>query len=207
LVIGGYNWDTKTVSNEIHELALDEPHTATLLATMPEPRRRHTAEIVNGQLFILGGTTTHNENEKENVLDSVIMYDFITKKFETCEPLPKPVCHMSTVTRGNKIIVVGGENKKKQDLNDVIMYDTETGRSEILPSLNHERRHHSAVICDGVIFAFGGFSKKKALNSVESWKIDSDENWTERRGMSKKRACVTAVVKPKWYETLFNATI
>ncbi len=69
--------------------------------------------------------------------------------------LPKPVYAISTVTWGNKIIVMCGLDKTGQTLNDVIMYDTETGRSERLPALNHKRSGHSAVIMHDVIVVSG----------------------------------------------------
>ena len=190
LVIGGFNYETQRESNEIHELALAKPYTATLLATMPRPRAGHSAEIVNDKLFILGGV-----DDKGNIVASVWTYDFIKKEFISYPPLPKPVCFMSTVTRGNKIIVVGGEDKNDRYLKDVIMYDTETGRIENLPSLNRMRSRHSAVICDDVIVVLGGWNGK-LLNSVESWKIDSDENWRELPSMPEGTNLLTAVVKP-----------
>ena len=193
LVIGGLD-DTGKVSNEIHELALDKPYTPTLLATMPEPRMHHAAEIVNDTLFILGGRT-NNDNEDEVILDSVMVYDFITKEFKTCRPLPKPVYFMSTVTWGKHIIVIGGGDKRA-NLNDVIRYDIESGHCETLPLLRRRRSGHSSVIIDDVIFVFGGFNtEQKYLNSVESFTLGSD-GWKELSGMRVNRNRVTAVVKP-----------
>ncbi len=122
---------------------------------MPQPRQLHRAEIVNGKLFILGGTAT---GFSKDATDSVLVYDFTKKKFKPCPCLPKPVCLMSTVTWSNMIIVTGGLDKKNQVLNDVIMNDTEAGErlSERLSSLNHERYGHSAVIMHDVIVVFGG---------------------------------------------------
>ena len=47
-----------TTSDAIYELALAPPYTVDLLTRMPQPRTSYRAEIVNGKLFILGGTTT-----------------------------------------------------------------------------------------------------------------------------------------------------
>mgnify|MGYP002803963225 FL=1 len=198
LVIGGFNWETDEISNEIHELALDKPYTPTLMTTMPQPSHGHTAEIVNDKLFILGGVTTSNDNDdNDNVLDSVVMYDFIAKEFTTFPSLPNPVYNMATVTWGNKIIVIGGRVKNRCVLNDVIMYDTESGLIEKLPSLKHNRADHSAVICDDVIVVIGGWNNQQGyLNSVEYWKIGSDDSWKELPGMTENRRELTAVVIP-----------
>ncbi|XP_028414496.1 spermatocyte protein spe-26-like isoform X1 [Dendronephthya gigantea] len=192
-IIGGYDGKERKTSNAIYEIALTPPYTAKLLTRMPEARRYARAELVNGKLFILGGTTTIYSKD---ALDSVVVYDLIKNEFKPCPSLPQPVFGMSTVTWGHMIIVVGGLDKNWQALNDVIMYDTETGRSERLPSMIHKRSGSSVVIMNDVIFTFGGWNEKQGyLNSVESFTIGGD-GWKELPGMIEKRNYATAVVKP-----------
>jgi hypothetical protein len=192
-IIGGQNWNEAKTSDAIYELSLVPPYTVKLLARMPQPRRDHRAEIVNGKLFILGGTTTA---ATKDATDSVVVYDFIGNEIKPCPSLPEPVARMSTVTWGNTIIVVGGVDKNDQVLNDVIMYHIETGRSEKLPSLKHKRSAPSAVIMHDVIVVLGGWNKEeKYLNSVESFTM-GDDQWKELPGMKEKRQFATAVVKP-----------
>jgi N-acetylneuraminic acid mutarotase len=193
-IIGGYNWNVKKTSDAIYELSLAPPYTVKLLARMPQPRRNHRAEIVNGKLFFLGGSTTA---ATKDATDSVVVYDFIKNEIMPCPSLPKTVSRMSTVTWGNMIIVVGGEDKNGQVLNDVIMYHIETGRSERLPSLKHKRRAPSSVIMHDVIVVLGGWNKEEGfLNSVESFTM-GDDQWKELPGMKEKRLWATAVVKPR----------
>ena len=59
-VIGGYNWNEKKTSDVIYELDLSPPYGAKVLARMPQATENHRAEIVNGKLFIVGGTTTYS---------------------------------------------------------------------------------------------------------------------------------------------------
>ena len=192
-IIGGNNRNEKKTSDAIYELSLAPPYTVKLLARMPQPRRDHRAEIVNGKLFILGGTST---GATKDGTDSVVVYDFIKSEIKPCPSLSKPVSGMSTVTWGNMVIVVGGVDKNDQVLNDVIMYHIETGRSERLPSLKHKRRRPSAVIMHDVIVVLGGWNKEeKYLNSVESFTM-GDDQWKELPGMKEKRLYATAVVKP-----------
>jgi N-acetylneuraminic acid mutarotase len=193
-IIGGHNWNNKKTSDAIYELSLAPPYTVKLLARMPQPRRNHRAEIVNGKLFILGGSTTNQSND---AIDSVVVYDFIKNKIKPCPSLPEPVLGMSTVTWGNMVIVVGGVDKNDQALNDVIMYHIETGRCERLPSLKHKRRGASAVIMHDVIVVLGGWNKEERyLNSVESFTM-GDDQWKELPGVKEKRQYATAVVKPR----------
>jgi hypothetical protein len=193
-ITGGYNGNENKPSDAIYELSLAPPYTVKLLARMPQLRRNHRAEIVNGKLFILGGTTT---GFIKDGTDSVVVYDFIKNEIKPCPSLPKPISEMSTVTWGNMIIVVGGADKNDQVLNDVIMYHIETGRSERLPSLKHKRRGASAVIMHDVIVVLGGGNKEEGyLNSVESFTM-GDDQWKELPAMKEKRRQATAVVKPR----------
>ncbi|CAB4005981.1 actin-binding IPP [Paramuricea clavata] len=193
-IIGGDNWNERKISDVIYELSLAPPYTVKVIARMPQPRQHHGAEIVNGKLFILGGTTTRQNKDATN---SVVVYDFIKNEIKPCASLPKPVSGMSTVAWGNTIIVVGGVDKNDQILNDVIMYHIESGRSERLPSLKHKRRGASAVIMHDVIVVLGGWNKEeRLLNSVESFTM-GDDQWKEMPGMKEKRVLANAVVKPR----------
>ena len=193
-VIGGHNYNEKKASDVIYEVDLAPPYAAKILARMPQARRNHGTEIVNGKLFVVGGRTTSKDKD---ALDSVVVFDFITKKFKTCPSLPNAVCRMSTVTWGNMIIVVGGIDKNGMVLNDVIMYDIETGRSKRLPSLKHKRSGSSAVLIDDVIVVLGGWNEEqKYLNSVESFTMGSD-GWKELPGMKERKRGANAVVMPR----------
>ncbi len=192
LVIGGQN--EGKVSDAIHEVSLTPPYTSKLLGRMPKPRQYHRAELINGKLYTLGGSTTGLIKDSTN---SVLVYNLVKNKCKPCTPLPYPVSCMSTVTWGNMIIVVGGRNKDQSALDDVIMYDTETGGSQILPSLKYKRIGCSAVIVNDVIVAMGGHNDEQGhLNSVECFTMGSEE-WQELPGMIEKRHFASAVVKPR----------
>ena len=192
-IIGGYNWSESKTSDGIYELSLVPPYTVKLVIRMPQPRGNHSAEIVNGKLFILGGKTT---DFNKDVIDSVVVYDFDTNEIKQCPFLPKPVCFLSTVTWANSIIIIGGVDKNGLVLNDVIMYDTETGRSRIQPPMIHKKSGHCAVIINDAIVVLGGWNAVQGhLNSVETFAIGSD-GWKELPGMKEKRHIASAVVKP-----------
>ena len=192
-VVGGYNFSEKKVSDRIYELTLTPPCTSKFLASMPQPRRNHSAVLVNGHLYVTGGTTT---GHIKDAIDSVVVYDFITNEIKLCPPLPKPVNPMSTVIWGNMIVILSGLDKNNDVLNDVIMYDTETGQTDRLPSLRHKRYAHCAVIMHDVIVVLGGWNKEEGyLNSVETFTMGGTE-WRELPGMKEKRLHATAVVKP-----------
>jgi N-acetylneuraminic acid mutarotase len=193
-VMGGCNENKNKTTDKIYELSIIPPYTAKLLARMLLPRRHHKAEILNGKLFILGGITT---SLSKDAIDSVVVYDFIKNEFKPCPSLPKSVWGMSTVTWGNKVIIIGGKDENNQILNEVTMYDTESGQSQKLPPLIHKRYGSSAVIMHDVIVVLGGWNEEeKYLNSVESFTMGGDQ-WRELPGMKEKRRFATAVVTPR----------
>ncbi|CAB3988776.1 galactose oxidase [Paramuricea clavata] len=193
-VMGGYNWNENKTNDQIYERSIIPPYTAKPLATMPQPTRYHRAEIVNGKLFTLGGTTT---DLCKDAIDNVVVYDFIKNEFKSCRSLPKPVCDMSTVTWGNMIILIGGQDKNDQVLNDVYMYDTGAEQRQNMPPLIHKRTGSSAVIMHDVIVVLGGWNKEEGyLNSVESFTM-GDDHWRELSGIKEKRYFANAVVEPR----------
>jgi N-acetylneuraminic acid mutarotase len=161
---------------------------------LPQPRRNHRAALINGKIYILGGT---RKNFAKDATDSVLVYDLVRRELKPCPPLPYSVCCMATVTWGNMVTLVGGMNKDGKVLNDVIMYDTETGQCQVLPSLVHKRYGCSAVIVNDVIVAMGGYNAEQGyLNSVECFTMGS-EGWQELPGMIEKRKFASAVVIPR----------
>ncbi len=192
LVIGGEN--EGKVSYAVHEVSLTPPYTSKLLGRMPKPRLYHRAELINGELYILGGSTTALGKD---ATDSVVVFDLVENECKPYTSLPYPVSSMSTVTWGNMIIVLGGSNEDMQALDDVIIYDTETRQSQVLPSLIYKRIGCSTVIVNDVIVAIGGWNDEQGyLNSVEYFTMGSEE-WRELPGMIEKRLSASAVVKPR----------
>ena len=187
------NWSEDKTSDRIYEITFTPTYTSKLLASMPQPTRNHSAIVVNGHFYVIGGTTTVYPKD---VINSVVVYDFIKNEIKSCPSLSNPVCRMSTVTWGNMIVVLGGVDKNDNVLNDVTMYDTETGQSERLPSLRHKRYGHCAVIMHDVIVVLGGRNEEQGwLNSVETFTMGSTE-WRELPGMKEKRNFASAVVIP-----------
>ena len=126
---------------------------AAKLTTMPQPRVRQGAELINDDIFVLGGATSLNN---ENNLDSVLMYDINSNQCKEMAPLPFAVSNMATVSKGDDVFVIGGRDKNDKVLNTVVKYNTNTGKSELLPEMKYCRAAYSAVIshrkcycCDG----------------------------------------------------------
>ena len=119
------------------------PPYAANLTTMPQPRVRHAAVLINDNIFVVGGATSLNN---KNNLDSVLMYDINSNQCKEMAPLPFAVSSMATVSKGDDVFVIGGRDKNDKVLNTVVKYNTNTGKSELLPEMKYCRAACSAVI-------------------------------------------------------------
>ena len=75
------------------------PPYAANLTTMPQPRVRHAAVLINDNIFVVGGATSLNN---KNNLDSVLMYDINSNQCKEMVPLPFAVSNMVTVSKGRR---------------------------------------------------------------------------------------------------------
>ena len=90
-VVSGYNLSERKVSDRIYELTLTPPYTSKLLASMPQPRRNHSAVVVNGHLYVIGETTT---GHTKDAINSVVVYDFIKSEMKSCLSLRHPLSNV-----------------------------------------------------------------------------------------------------------------
>ena len=197
IITGGYNCYGGSRSRiflaSIYDVSLVPPYAGKLLTTMPQPRVSHGAELINDNIFVVGGTTSLNN--KDN-LDSVLMYDINSNQCKEMAPLPFAVSSMATVSKGDDVFVIGGRDKNGKVLNTVVKYDTNTGKSELLPEMKYCRAACSAVITGNVIVVMGGRDEHgKILSSVECFEFDCNK-WKELPPMEVPRSSATAVVKP-----------
>ena len=191
LLIGGLG-DCYTVHNTIHEIQLTPPYTSRLLTNMPRPIYSHGAEIVNGKIYVIGGSTTGLSKEASDI---VLMFDPASNACTELKPLPYAVSHMATTTWKDNVVVVGGEDKEGNIRNTVILYNVTTGSHRMLPEMTKKRRGSTAVTIGDNVVALGGRDETdKILNSVECYNFHAN-TWTEFPVMTEARACHTSIVK------------
>ena len=191
LLIGGSR-DYYTVRNTIYEIQLTPPYTSRLLTKMPRPICDHGAEIVNGKIYIIGGSTTGGS---DGTSGTVLMFDPASNTFTELKPLPYAVSRMATTTWKDNVVVVGGEDKENNKRNTVILYNVTTGSHRMLPEMTKKRRACTAVTIGDNVVAMGGWDETgKPVNSVECYNFHTN-TWTEFPAMTEARAFHTSVVK------------
>ena len=190
-VTGGYNIDQRVVSDCIHEVQVQPPHTVKLLSKMPEPRMRHNTVLCDDSILIVGGKKT--TDCKDN-LSSVLNYDINKNECQQLPALPYPVSEMATVKWGENVVIIGGADKDEKALNNVMIYNVKTGNSHMLPPMLHKRRGCMAVVIENTIVVLGGQDDRgNCLESVEGFNFECF-SWQELPDMNEIRWLGTAVV-------------
>ena len=190
LLIGGLKHTT--VHNTIYEIQLTPPYTSRLLTKMPRPISSHGAEIVNGKIYIIGGSTT---GFSKDASDTVLMFDPASNTCTKLKPLPYAVSHMVTTTWKDNVVVLGGIDKEGNTRNTVILYNVTIGSQRMLPEMTKKRSGCTAVtIGDNVVAIGGRDGYNNELNSVECYNFHTN-TWTEFPAMTKARVYHTSVVK------------
>ena len=187
IVIGGYNVNTGSYSNEIHEVLLVAPYSSKLLCTLPTPIGYHGTEMINDKIYIFGGKWN------ELLYDDILVFDPVTNECKELSKLPYPLRYMSTVQWENKVVLLGGESGHDIALKEVIMFDPMSGECTQLPPMSHARRGAAAVIASDAIVVMGGYDESnRRARSVECFDL-SNKTWTGLPPMKEARAHVTAV--------------
>jgi N-acetylneuraminic acid mutarotase len=127
--IGGYNggtifigpetWNWKTEyydvgANEVYDSATN---TWATKASMPTPKYSAATDIVNGEIYVIGGYTMENLGTTDNITQ---VYDPQTDLWTTKSSAPLPVASSASAVVDNKIYIVG---EKSAGQNVMEIYD------------------------------------------------------------------------------------
>jgi hypothetical protein len=91
---------------------------------MPTPRANFEANVVNDQIYLIGGIT----GGPNSAVSTNQVYDPTSEKWETKQSMPYPVASFSSTVVGNKIYVLGGQGNSDnpRNLNVTQIYDSTT---------------------------------------------------------------------------------
>lgn len=156
-----------------------ETETMSEWTTMPEPRTGARAEIVNGKLYIFGGTEEFLSPPAKN---TIYIYDLETREL-TVETMPVPVL-LTYTGKIENLIYVGGRNQiETVDENGVPqfnqepflgVYDTNTGIFTQLESNLTSPENEiiaSMAVFDGKLFVVYGQGEPQEEGVLQTWSI------------------------------------
>jgi len=185
-VIGGLDMNV----NATNKMIVYDPATNTwddTKATMSIPRNGHTANVVDGKIYVIGGF----ESAQGNAVNHMEAYDPITDTWETLSILPqKTGAHSSAVVNG-KIYIMGGEPSEPPGgitYDNTFMYDPQTDSWTELAPMPEARCWFTASAANGKVYTFGGVNNSTKLITNEIYEYDPvTDTWQEMVSMKMDR--------------------
>ncbi|KAL4237318.1 Kelch-like 26 [Mactra antiquata] len=153
-IVGGKDWMSGEVLDTTWRYNPDTGKWLTC-AKMEEARSRHTADVLDGKIFVTGG-----EIRTGKVTNSVEYYDPGTDTWTPIQPLPRARVDHASCVSGTRLYVSGGVSNLKHQCSNVFwVYDILTDHwAEPSPYavLPHDREKHVMVPRKGEIYVMGG---------------------------------------------------
>ena len=156
---------------------LDEPNNVWITLNDQVIGRRYlTTEVVNGIIYIIGGSNANG------FVDIVEAYDIANDTLYEVAPLPTKRTNLNSVVYQNKIYVIGGKLDSTDSRTNIVeVFDPSLNSWETLSSMPTSRECDIALF-DNKIYAFGGFDGSSGLRNVEVYDIAND-SWSNKSEM------------------------
>ena len=139
-------------------------------------RKYLTTEVVNGIIYIIGGS-----NSSDDFVDTVQAYNIANNILYEVAPLPTKRVNLNSIVYQDKIYVIGGQLEDTDRTNIVEVFDPLLNSWETLSSMPTSRECDIALFEDK-IYAFGGYDGSSGLTKVEVYDIAND-SWSNKAEM------------------------
>jgi len=161
-------------------------------ADMPTTRYGHSASVVNGKIYVIGGSNTPDAAIS---LAAVEEYNPATDTWTTKANMPAGRCFHSASVVNGKIYTIGGSTRGQTDSAIVEAYDPAADTWATKANMPTERCFHCASVVDGKIYVFAGemWPEQSKVLSVEMYDPATD-TWTTRTDIPTPRAWPSASV-------------
>lgn len=164
------------LSTQTFAFAADTTDKWVVKDSMSTPRMNLQAQVVNGDIYVIGGQNTHG------YLTSVEKYNPDTGTWTTMKSkMTTERYSFQTEVVNGKIYVIGGANSSGY-LNSVEEYDPEKDIWTTMKPMRTARIDFQTQVINGKIYAIGGFSGSSVLASVEVFD-PSLNTWSDAASM------------------------
>ena len=153
---------------------------------MPTPRWQTGTGQWNGQLYVVGGSTTAS-GTPASTLES---YDPSTNSWSTLASMPTARSHVAVAVVNGVLYAIGGYNNG--GLATVEAYDIATDTWSTKASMPTERWEAAAAVVDGIIYVIGG-TNGSSLATVEAYNPLTD-TWSTKAAMPTARQTLSAAI-------------
>ena len=156
----------------------------TQVASLPAARHHHTAAVVDGKIYVVGGIFHDDEGEKV-ATGLVEMYDPAADSWQQMAAMPTVRHSHASAVMDGKIYVSGGFTTLGELSDAFEAYDPVTNTWATLASLSEVRVDHASAAFNGKLYVFGGYAPgADRMDLVEvyspasnSWARAADMPW------------------------------
>jgi N-acetylneuraminic acid mutarotase len=149
----------------------------TRLTPMPEQRAAGGAAIVNGKLYVVGGTTSSTLGAPTTLAKTMLVYDIARNRW-TSRPGPTPREHLGVTALGGKIYAVAGRTAGfDTNMARVEVFNPRTGRWTRLPKVPGRRGGTGAASTGRWIVSVGGEATSETIRTVYRFDVRR-RRWT-----------------------------
>ena len=177
----------------------------TQKADMPTARSDFSTCVVDGKIFVIGGSLQLEWDEYgDQSLSTVEMYDPETDTWEGKANMPTVRSNVSVSVVDGKIYAIGGSKMKKiqiprgfntesEELPTVEMYDPATDTWTQKADMPTPKKTKTCVV-DGKIYAIGGWSTANEQSQLETVEVydPATDTWAKAQSMNHAR-CSAAI--------------
>ncbi|WP_160646733.1 M56 family metallopeptidase [Chengkuizengella marina] len=157
------------------------------LASMNQARHNHTTGVIDGKIYVVGGSRYNDNNQAYEFLSSLEMYDPQKDRWIELASMNQARGYHTTEIINGKIYAVGGYGSDSNVLSSLEVYDPQTNTWTELNSMSDARVKFAIEVIQGKIYVVGGKNNNSDyLFSSEVY--DPETNiWTKLAGMNRER--------------------
>ena len=132
----------------------------TRMASLPVARCSHTATVVEGKIYVVGGVRMDPDDNEDGevVMDRVDVYDPAADSWQQLAAMPTAKYSHAAAVLDGKIYASGGFTTSGDASDALEAYDPVANTWTTLASLSQARTSHASAVVRGKLYVFGGFS-------------------------------------------------
>ena len=182
-----------------------------VISELPTQRKWFSTAVVDGKIYLIGGTLFENERDGPFGMSLMEVYDPQTNTWQRLADMPTARSGTKAAVVDGKIYVlagyVGKDHKGAKDLKRVEMYDPQTDTWVRKQDMSLRRGSFGIGVVAGKIYAIGGTVHPGDRKPEDPRRVDlvevynpATDTWAKRAKMPTRRKSVrTAVIRDTLY--------
>ena len=152
---------------------------------MPVARSFHTATVVSGKIYVLGGLREAPDDDDNHAFvttDRVDVYDPAADSWQHMATMPTGRYSHAAAVLDGKIYVTGGISATPEFMDALEVYDPAADTWTTLASLSQSRVCHASAVVKGKLYVIGGEFLDCASTSTNQMEVYSPASNSWARG-------------------------